>query len=98
MKKLFLVALCSTSFLSIARAEGAGGGMGHGDSMQHADAMKPDATQAPGPSAKQVKKQPKKQEDASKMKHGAMERGPMEHGAMDHGAMQHEGQMDGGTK
>lgn len=97
MKKLILVALCSTSFLSIARAEGAGSGMGKGDSMQHADAMKPDA-QAPGPSAKQAKKQAKKQDDASKMKHGGMDHGAMKHGGADHGAMQHEGQTDGGTK
>jgi hypothetical protein len=95
MKKLLLVALCSTSLLSVARAEG-GDNMGSGNSMQQGDAMKagddaghagsmaPDSTQA-------VHKKTKKAKN-----HGAETQ--MKHDGMDHGSMQHDGQMDSGTK
>lgn len=102
MKKLFLVALCSTSLLSIARAEDAGD-TGSGSSMQQGEAMKagddaghagsmaPDSTQGAYETAKTAKKakaQAKKQGADTQMKHDGM----------DQGAMQHDGQMDGATK
>ena len=98
MKKLILVALCSTSLLSVARAEGGGnmgpGSMQQGDAMKagndsgHADSMAPDSTQAAHKTTKKAKKQAKN--------HGAETR--MKHDGMDHGSMQHDGQMDSGTK
>ena len=98
MKKLLLVALCSTSLLSVARGEGSGG-MGGGDAMHPQDAAKEDATQAPRTEATQPKKPAKKQAADPKTKHGGMDDGAMEHGAgMDHGSMQHDAQMDSGMK
>lgn len=99
MKKLFLVALCSTSLLSIARAEG-GGDMGAGKSTQqgnamkagddagHAGSMAQDSTQEAHETAKKAKKQAMKQGADTQMKHDGMDRG----------SMQHDGQMDSGTK
>jgi hypothetical protein len=98
MKKLLWVALCSTSLLSFARAEGSGG-MGGGDAMKAEGAMKPGEAQAP----RTEKKQAKKQAADPKAKHGGMDRAKrdgMEHGAMEHGAgMGHgDGQMGNGAK
>ena len=99
MKKLVLIALCSTSLLSVVRAED-GGNMGSGSSMQqgdammkagddtgHAGSMAPESTQATRESAKKARKA-KKQGADPQMKHDGMERG----------SMQHDGQMGVGTK
>ena len=75
MKKLFLVALCSTSLLSIARAEdagdiGSGNSMQQGDAMSagddagHASGMAPDSTQGAHETAKKAKEQAEKAADA----------------------------------
>ena len=95
MKKLFLVALCSTSLLSVARAEDTfgsrnalGDAMKAGDDAGHAGSMAPDSTETAHETTKKAKKQAKN--------HGAETR--MKQDGMDHGSMQHDGQMDSGTK
>ena len=101
MRKLILVALCSTSLLSVARAEDTfgsrnalGDAMKAGDDAGRAGSMAPDPTQAHRKTAKKAKKQ----RADTPMKHDGMD-GSMKHDGMDHGsAMQHDGQMDGGTK
>ncbi|GAO01739.1 hypothetical protein [Anaeromyxobacter sp. PSR-1] len=109
MKKLLLVALCSTSLLSLARAEGSGG-MEGGAAMKTEGAMKPGGAQAP----RAGRKETKKQAVDPKAKHGGMDHAKRDgmdhakrdgmdsakHGAMEHGAgMGHaDGQMGDGAK
>ena len=102
MRKLLLVALCSTSLLSVVRAEDTFGSRNAlGDAMKASDdagragSMAPDPTQAHRKTAKKAKKA-KKQGADTPMKHDGME--GMKHDGMDHGSMEHDGQMDSGTK